>query len=66
MEKKVKIDCRYFVEMVQEVRSLLRDMRQRLNELERVCDAVCDRAIPDIAAQAELSMEGDEDAAGQE
>lgn len=59
MKMEIKIDCRYFVELMQETRSLLRDIRQRLDEWERVCDAACDSVLPIIIAQADLLMPSD-------
>ena len=55
MKQEVKIDCRYFVEMIQETRALLRDMRQRLDELENVCNDVCDRALPAILEEERMA-----------
>ena len=55
MEKETMISYRYFKIINTETRSFLRDMRQRLDELERACDVACDGVATDIVAQADLS-----------
>ena len=56
----VKIDSRYFVETVLAARTAIRTLRENLDELEKRCNNICDRAVPEFLAEANAVTPGAE------